>query len=586
MWDQTTQENFWKELEAAGTQFAQDIVDYLEESSGITSIAEAAKLWGYDGLSENTSATEFFYRMCEAHAWDLKALNEAECVGKSLFTLMETYDSYTNGVQLDADVPYIAGIEMTGEYSVRVIMTEQNVANIHYLNIPVVPMHYYGNPSLFQYEQNTFGFVMGDFSLIHQNDAVPMGAGPYQFVLTEADEEEKEIVINYSANPNYYLGEPKTEQVTFVEIASAKKINGIVKGTIDLTDVSLTKKVAANIADANLKEVEKAMAKAEENGESFDAANNVDVVSYVSYDYPGYGYIGINANLVNVNGDADSKQSVNLRKAFATLFSVYREELIDIYYGGNAVIVDYPVSNASWAAPEKGSKGYKTAYTKNIDGKDIYTEEMTKEEKYAAAKEAALAYFEAAGYMIENGVVIGAPEGASMEFEIMISANSLGEHPIYMILLHTKEALAELGINLKITDLTDENVMWEALEEGDCAMWAAAWGTNAEPDLYHLYHTDGAYQYMYGIEDEALSKKIENARITFKQSNREKLYKECYDIVLDWAVEIPVYQKQDAMIYSQSRINAATLTQDMTEYYGWMDEVHNIEMYDVIVEVE
>ena len=116
-------------------------------------------------------------------------------------------------------------------------------------------------------------------------------------------------------------------------------------------------------------------------------------------------------------------------------------------------------------------------------------------------------------------------------------------------------------------------------------MWVAAWNTSAEPDIYEMYHVEGAYN-MYGIDDDVLSENLEKLRITQKQSNREKLYKKCYDVVLDWAVEVPVYQKQNAIIYSQARINANTLTPDMTEYYGWMKEVHNIEMYDEVVEVE
>lgn len=562
-WDQSTQEKFWTELEAAGTQFAQDIVDYLEESSGTTSIAQAAKLWGYDGLSEQAAATEFFYMMCEAHAWNLKELNETECVGKSLFNLMENYDTYTKGVQLDLNVEYIAGIEMTDEYSVRVVMADQNVANIHYLNIPVVPMHYYGNPSLFQYESNVFGFVKGDLSLLHESaqhpnkDALPMGAGPYVFVPAE---EDSEINIVFQPNEHYYRGKALTEEVQFIEISAAKKINGIVNNKIDLTDVSMTKKVEKNITDAG--------------------------VSSTVFNVPSYGYIGINAKLVNVNGDADSKASVNLRKAFATLYSAYREEFIDIYYGGNAAVVDYPVSNASWAAPNKEDKGYETAYATGVDGKAIYTEDMSFEEKYAAAKMAALEYFNAAGYTVENDVVLSAPYGAAMEFEVIITGNSLGEHPAYMTLLHSKAALAELGINLVIKDVTDENEMWQALEEGTCQMWAAAWEVSAEPDIYEMYHSEGAYNYMYGIDDDALSANLEKLRTTQKQSNREKLYKKCYDVVLDWAVEVPVYQKQNGIIYSAERILVNTLTPDMTAYYGWMNEVHNIQMNTIVVETE
>jgi len=184
-WDQATQEAFWSELEVAGTTFAQDIVDYLAENSGTTSVAKAAKLWGYEGLAEEATATDFFYTLCEAYAWDLDAMDEAEVVGKSLFTLMETYSNYTKGVQFNKEVVNISGIEKTGEYSVRVTMTEQNAANIQYFDIPVAPLHYYGDTALYNYENNQFGFVKGDLAAIHEKDLAPVGAGPYKFILSE-----------------------------------------------------------------------------------------------------------------------------------------------------------------------------------------------------------------------------------------------------------------------------------------------------------------------------------------------------------------------------------------------------------------
>lgn len=583
-WDKSTQENFWQELETAGTLFAQEIVDYLEENAGTSSVAQAASLWGYEGLAESASATEFFYAMCEAYAWDLKTMSELEATGTSLFDLMETYATYTKGVQFNQEVANISGIEKTGEYSLRVIMTEQNTANIYYLNIPVAPMHYYGDSSLYNYENNQFGFEKGDLTLIHAKDSIPMGAGPYKFIPIESEDEEDITSVNYEANENYYLGKAKTEIVNFVEISSSKKINGIVSGTIDLTEVSYTKKVAKNIAAANQKVVDEAIAAAEENGEEIDPNSISDVVSSITFDYLGYGYIGMNANAMSINGDADSKASINLRKAFATLFSAYREEVIDAYYSGNATVVNYPVSNTSWAAPKEGDKGYEVAYSEKINGKAIYTEDT--EDKYSAVKEAVLEYFEAAGYTVEDGIITDSPEGASLEFNAMIAGNGLGEHPAYMIFVKAKEVLAEMGINFVVTDVTDEEVLWDALQDGTCAIWAAAWDAGDDPDVYEIYHSEGAYNYMYGIDDAKLSQYLEQARTTTKQSERKNIYKKCYDIILDWAVEVPVYQKQNGIIYSQERLNVNSLTPDMTEYYGWMNEIHNIEMYDIIEQTQ
>ena len=56
--------------------------------------------------------------------------------------------------------------------------------------------------------------------------------------------------------------------------------------------------------------------------------------------------------------------------------------------------------------------------------------------------------FEAAGYTVENGVVTAAPEGASMEYEVMIPGDGTGNHPCFMLLTLARDALATIGINL------------------------------------------------------------------------------------------------------------------------------------------
>ena len=45
-------------------------------------------------------------------------------------------------------------------------------------------------------------------------------------------------------------------------------------------------------------------------------------------------------------------ESRNLRKAIATVISAYRDEGIDSYYGNTASVINYPISNTSWAAPQ------------------------------------------------------------------------------------------------------------------------------------------------------------------------------------------------------------------------------------------
>ena len=82
----------------------------------------------------------------------------------------------------------------------------------------------------------------------------------------------------------------------------------------------------------------------------------------------------------------------------------------------------------------------------------------------------------------------------------------------------------------------------------------------------------------YHINDETLDQDIIDARSTADQEYRKSVYKQCLDIILDWAVEIPIYQRQNCVIYSPERINADTFTKDVTTFYSWYGDIINIEM--------
>ena len=65
------------------------------------------------------------------------------------------------------------------------------------------------------------------------------------------------------------------------------------------------------------------------------------------------------------------------------------------------------------------------------------------------------------------------------------------------------------------------------------------------------------------------------ARASFDQAYRKAMYKACLDIVVDWACEIPTYQRQNAIIFSSERVNMDSVTPDITTFYGWMSEIEN-----------
>lgn len=550
--------DFWAAFAKGGEAFAQEIVDYCIANGYGTDVATAAAAWGYDGLAADATAADFFDAIVAAKGYDLSddGINY-ETAGTSItsFLTQNFADaSLTAGVQTGESAPSITGIQKIDDYNVRVVMTEVDATSIYQLAIQVAPLHYYGDDALFDMENNSFGFPKGDLSSVRAKTTQPMGAGPYKFIKFENG------VINFEANEHYFLGEPKTKYVNFLETQEADKLNGAITGTVDITDPIFNKDTVAAIQKAN----------------GGDISGSVITVSTV--DNLGYGYIGMNAEVMSVGGDKDSDASKNLRKAFGTIFSVYRDVAIDSYYGELAAVINYPISNTSWAAPQPTDEGYKLAFSTDVNGNDIYTSDMDDEAKYAAAQAAALGFLEAAGYTVTDGKVTAAPEGAALEYELLIPGDGAGDHPSFMICTLAKEALAEIGINLIVTDLTQSTDLWTALEAGTCAIWAAAWGATIDPDMYQIYHPDGGSNYMYDIEDEDLTQLIMDARATTDQAFRKLMYKECLDIIIDWAVEIPVYQRQNAIIFSTERVNMDTVTPDITTFYTWLQEVHNVEL--------
>ena len=560
---------FWAAFNAAGEKFAQEIIDYVvalgyaEEGN----VAAAASAWGYE-LAEDASAADFFAAIVDNYGYDLSddGIN-AETAGTSISAFIEAElgdaaDEYKAGVQTGESAANISGIQKTGDYSMRVVTTKVDATAIYQLGVTIAPLHYYGDASLYDYDNNSFGFTKGDLSSVRAKTTQPMGAGPYKFVKFENG------VVNFEANDLYFQGAPKTKYINFLETQEADKLNGVVTGTIDITDPSFSKDVVAAVESAN------------------GGTLNGDVITVNTVDNLGYGYIGMCSKVMNVGGEPDSEASKNLRKAFGTIFSVYRDVAIDSYYGERASVINYPISNTSWAAPQPTDDGYKVAFSVDVDGNDIYTSDMTAEQKYEAAKQAALGFFEAAGYTVEDGKLTAAPEGAALEYELWIPGDGVGDHPSFMVCTLASDALKSIGMNLIINDLTNSSDLWTALDAQTVAMWAAAWGATVDPDMYQIYYADvangganaGGSNYMYAIADEELDQLILDARASTDQTFRKAMYKACLDIVIDWAVEIPVYQRQNAIIFSTERVNMDTVTPDITTFYGWMAEVQNIEL--------
>ncbi|MBR3552879.1 MAG: ABC transporter substrate-binding protein [Clostridia bacterium] len=552
---------FWEAFDKAGEAFVNGIKEACigyELNTEEDSIAACAANWGYE-LPEDATAADFFQKFVEAYGYDISD-NGINCEKGTLSItdalaaeLGDAWADYQAGVQTGKTAPNITGIEKTGEYSMRITATEFAANMIYQIAIPIAPLHYYGSKDAYNYDNNQFGFTKGDLSSVRAKTTKPLGAGAYTF------KEFTDGIAYLEANPTYFKGEPKTKYLNFRETTDDDKVPGIKSGTFDISDPSYSKDVVKQIQ--------------EYNGGNITGS----VITTKLYDFLGYGYIALNSKNVSVKGEIDSDASKNLRKAIATVIAVYRDEAIDSYYGETASVINYPISSTSWAAPQVTDDGYTVAYSVDVNGNPIYTDDMTAEQRYEAALQAALGFFEAAGYTVKNGKLTAAPEGAKLKYQVNIGAGGNGDHPSFLLLKTAADALKKIGFELVVNDITQAADLYSTYQSGTAEMWCAAWGASVDPDMYQVYHSKGTTNY-YGIYDQKLDNLILKARTSSDQNFRKNLYRQAMEIVMDWAVEIPIYQRSEVYTVSTERVNVDTLTPDMTPYWSWMNEVETIEM--------
>ncbi|MBR1899653.1 MAG: ABC transporter substrate-binding protein, partial [Lachnospiraceae bacterium] len=507
--------SFWEAFDKAGEAFAQEIVDYCigagynEEGD---SVAACAANWGFE-LEEDATAADFFASIVDTYGYDISddGMN-AESAGTSMTDFLteavggeEAMLELQKGIETGEGAANISGLTRVDDYTVNIHMTEFDATAIYNVGAYLAPLHYYGDPDAYDYENNQFGFTKGDLSSIKEKTSEPVGAGPYVF------DGYSNGVVTLKANEYYFQGKPATEVLLMQEAIDSDYVPGIVTGTFDVAVPSISDETLKAIQDAN------------SNGEL-----EGDVIHTVLVDYRGYGYLGINADLVNVNDEPGSDASKALRKGFMTLLSVYRDTVINSYYGDRAAVIQYPISNTSWAAPKPADEGYQAAYSVDVDGNPIYDSSMSEEERYAAAKEAAIGFFKAAGFTYDEAE--GKFTDVEDTYEIMIPGAGQQDHPAYGVAVAASEVLEELGIKLQVNDVGTSE--WNNALEGNTAMmWAAAWQSTVDPDMTQVYssenaHGNGTNSNHYSVDDPQLDELITVGRGSADTEYRKSVYKD------------------------------------------------------------
>ena len=103
--------------------------------------------------------------------------------------------------------------------------------------------------------------------------------------------------------------------------------------------------------------------------------------------------------------------------------------------------------------------------------------------------------------------------------------------------------------------------------------------------MYQVYHSSNVHglegssnSNHYGIQSEELDQLIMDGRSSTDQAFRKATYKEALELIMEWGVELPTYQRQEATLFSTERVNVSTVPADLTPFYGWASEIHLLDM--------
>ncbi len=415
--------------------------------------------------------------------------------------------------------------------------------------VTVAPQHYYGEGSKVGVDiaNNQFGVEYASFDFMSgiiqspRNVRLPMGAGSYKATDASSSDNPKDTefftsnIAYFKRNENFHtvganLENAKIELVRYQVVSSNNAIGALQTGSVHYISPALT--------NENYEEL---MGMA-------DSGYNM-----ITTDQLGYGYIGVNAAKV---------KDINLRRAI--MCAMNTAQSLSYYRAGTAERVFWNMSKVSWAYPDTEDNGHD------------YPMAGTWVEDVARAN--IQKYMDEADYTASD-----------LRITFTIAGASLQDHPTYTVFRDAAALLNSMG--WEITVVCDTHALTK-ISTGSLAVWAAAWSSALDPDMYQVYHKDSsatsvkAWGYPHiknsGSSEELsilddLSELIDEARETNDQEERKELYEEAMGYILDLAVELPVYQRDVLYAYNANVIKAESLPQEINPYSTPLDRIWELE---------
>lgn len=398
---------------------------------------------------------------------------------------------------------------------------------IQNFSFTVAPMHYYSSVAdVYSNPQDkiVFGlrYANPDFMDEVKVNHVPLGAGPYRATTSKGtsatdkiDEGDffKDNLVYFERNENFMLGAPKIKKLRLKVTNNSTLYQSILKGEVHYGMPTATREMMEDVRGKDSK-----------------------VLGYALTDNLGYGYIGVNASFV---------KDINVRRAIMHAMDI---GLVMEYYGSSELVdlIYRPMS--------------KTLV-------DYYPEDAQARYPFDSSGETSAALVRQAGYRLENGVLTKGNDKLKFTFTV---AGETTDHPGYRTLYRAGEILNKIGFDITVTN--DSQALTK-LGSGLLSVWAAAWSSSSDPDMYQVYHkksnatsilnwgfpyliADGTSQEKRMIND--LKDLIEEGREYTEPENRRPIYNDAMNLVMDLAVELPTYQRKNLYVYQKGVLDEST----------------------------
>ena len=461
-------------------------------------------------------------------------------------------------------------VKNSDEYAVlQITLEELDPKAIYNFSFSVSPVHYYTAKTMEDYingdyekvdiKNNKFGVQWGnaDFQSkviqSEKNVSVPMGAGVY--CATDASNNDiKDVnangfknsgIVYFKKNDNFVFP-VKHDKMRMQVVSSSGALDVLEKGSVHYVTPQLTR--------TNIEKVKR-----------------MSGIGHAEVDQLGYGYIGINAGKV---------PNIYVRKA---IMSAMNTALATEYYSsGTCSTINWPMSKVSWAYPYVS--GTDTEASTGLD----YMEWTDGKNETSDAKADVLKYMKLAKEN-DEGIAFSAD---MLKITFTIAGASITEHPTYQVFKQAADLLNSID-GWQVEVKADSQALTK-LSTGSLAVWAAAWGSTIDPDMYQVYHINSTatstyswgyreikaspsqYPVEYGIISGDLKTFIERGRSTDNQNARKSIYKDAMKLVLDLAVELPVYQRQNLYAYNTKAVKG--FYENVNPYESPLNEMWNLEL--------